>query len=330
VQALPPDFHDSELSHALAAGWGIAASSIDYAPVGFGSYHWIVTGNDKHRLFATVDDLSHKAWLGDTCDAAFAGLRRAFDTALALRDRAGLQCVLAPLATIGGDSVHRLSRRYSIALFPYLEGEPGDFGDDTSARHRGDVVRMLVELHRATPAVQHLAAHLDLQFAGRAGLESALEDPDRAWTGGPFAEPAQAWLAGHAADLGRLLDDFDQLAVAVAAADRPPVITHGEPHPGNVLHGHDGVVLIDWDTVGLAPRERDLWMIATASGEETAQYADATGHEVSTAAMSLYRLTWQLTDIAVYLDQFRSPHHHTQDTEQAWLNLESAIRFEDS
>jgi spectinomycin phosphotransferase len=50
--------------------------------------------------------------------------------------------------------------------------------------------------------------------------------------------------------------------VREAAESGPVVVTHGEPHPGNILRAAGGLYLIDWDTVGLALPERDLWMVA--------------------------------------------------------------------
>jgi aminoglycoside phosphotransferase (APT) family kinase protein len=45
------------------------------------------------------------------------------------------------------------------------------------------------------------------------------------------------------------------------AAGPDRVITHGEPHPGNLMVTDRGPVLIGWDTVGLARPERDLWWV---------------------------------------------------------------------
>jgi spectinomycin phosphotransferase len=323
VKDRPPGFDDHELFGALAQDWGIPAHAVDYLAAGFGSYHWIARDEDQQRFFVTVDDLERKAWLGDTREAAFAGLRRAFDTALHLRRQGGLGFVVAPLPTLGGETVRRIGPRHSVAVFPYLDGAAGDFGEDISGAHRGAVVRLLAALHQSPPPP--LPRRVDLDFAGRAGLEAAMNDLGRTWPGGPFAEPARAWLASHTGDLGRLVADFDQLMGAVAASGNAPVITHGEPHPGNILRSHGGLDLIDWDTVGLAPRERDLWLVATDSGDEVALYAEQTGHEVSQAAMSLYRLSWELTDVAAYIDQFRSPHQHGQDTADAWLNLTRTV-----
>ncbi len=64
--------------------------------------------------------------------------------------------------------------------------------------------------------------------------------------------------AGHAGQgLGELLDAYASLARHVASRQDRLVITHGEPHGGNVMTMSSGLVLVDWDTVLLAPPERD-------------------------------------------------------------------------
>ena len=46
--------------HALADGWGLSAETLRYAPVGGGSYHWVVTSDPGEQWFVTVDDLDDK------------------------------------------------------------------------------------------------------------------------------------------------------------------------------------------------------------------------------------------------------------------------------
>ena len=76
--------------HALADGWGLSAETLRYAPVGGGSYHWVVTSGPGEQWFVTVDDLDDKGWLGRTRPAVFAGLRAALDASVTLRREAGL------------------------------------------------------------------------------------------------------------------------------------------------------------------------------------------------------------------------------------------------
>jgi spectinomycin phosphotransferase len=69
-------------------------------------------------------------------------------------------------------------------------------------------------------------------------------------------------------------------------------------------------VLVDWDTVGLAPPERDLWHV-TADADGLALYAEATGRPVDPTAIALYRLRWELDDISIYTRELRAAHART-------------------
>lgn len=75
---------EERLLHSLG-DFGIMPATITYAPVGFGDYHWKITGADGGRWFASVADLEHKEHCGDGAVAALNGLRRAMDTAVRSR-----------------------------------------------------------------------------------------------------------------------------------------------------------------------------------------------------------------------------------------------------
>ena len=310
VRALPDDLDVSDLSTALAAGWGIDASEIEYAPLGGGSYHWIADD-----LFVTVDDLDRKPWLGETRDEAFEGLLRAFDTAVVLADN-GLEFVLAPVPTSGGESLCRVDERYTAAVFPFVDGQPGVFGEHEE-RDRVAVVEMLAEMHAATSTVEAIANEFDPDLPGRRELEQAIDELHEPWTSGPFAEPARAALAAHASEVVELLELMRRLARDLPARDEW-VVTHGEPHAGNVIRTSSGHVLVDWDTVALAPRERDLWWLVT----------DDDAHGADAAALDYFRLRWDLADLASFLMFLRAPHSENADTAKAYegVRICAAVR----
>lgn len=319
----PAGVGESELKLALAEGWHIHAAALRYAPVGGGSYHWIVRDGQDARWFATVDDLDDKSWLGDTRAAVGAGLRAAMDTALALRHHAGLRFVVAPMPARHGETVRPVGPKYAVAVFPFVNGASGRFGEDLPATERDQVMDMLAELHQATPTVTS-APLARIGLARRGEIETALSELGQPWHGGPFSEPARALLASTARKIRHLLDTFDQLAEHVAAA-REPVITHGEPHSANIIRAGPGRMLIDWDTVGLAPPERDLWMIVTGTGDEARRYSQATGRAVDPSALAFYRTRWALDDISAFVRQFRASHRRTADTEHLWRGLHSTL-----
>jgi spectinomycin phosphotransferase len=311
--------------------------------VGAGSYHWVAAdAASGERRFVTVDDLDGKGWLGRTRPAVLAGLRTAMDAALTLR-RAGLGFVAAPEPALTGETVRPLGARHAATVFPFLAGTPGDWHQPLPAPERAELVAMLAALHRTDPAAARLP-RIELGLSGRGDLETALAELGQRWTGGPYAEPARALLAGAAGPVHRHLDDLDRRAGAVAAVDI--VITHGEPHPGNVIRlpgtpatagpavaGPAGdacraaarLALIDWDTAGLAPPERDLWMVATETGDELRHYTELTGRPVDASALEFYRLRWALDDLSCFVRDLRSPHGPTPGAEDKWEGLETTI-----
>jgi spectinomycin phosphotransferase len=255
MRAMPKGLEVSSVVDALRDGWDFGVDVAEYAAVGAGSYHWEVTDKTGLRGFVTVDDLDQKPWLGDARDAAFDGLQGAFETSVALRD-AGLHFVVAPIPTRQGESLRRLDSRYAIALFPFVEGEAGEFGyyeDDDDSRRA--VVAMLAELHQATAAVGSAVRTVGLELPGRHHLEAALLELDEAWTGGPLSEPARTAVRDSASELAELLTLADRLSADARKRGGGWVVTHGEPHAANVMRTSEGRLLVDWDTVGLAPPE---------------------------------------------------------------------------
>lgn len=324
MRAAPPEeFTTSAVIGLLAKGWGLDVDSAEYSAVGAGGYHWVVTERDGGRRFVTVDDLDSKPWLKDKPESLFEGLRRAYQTAVALRD-SGLGFVVGPITTDSGEALHRIGQRYTIALFPFVDGQAGRFGDYDNAG-RVAVVKLLAELHQTSPVVASEAGSAGLDLPGRRQIEAGLQELNQTWLGGPFSEPARQVLARRSSDVTELLALADRLAAEVRGRGRSCVVTHGEPHAANVMRTGESRVLVDWDTVALAPPERDLWLVLSDDQQEATIYADATGHEVDQSALDFFRLTWDLKDLATYLDVLRAPHRDDEDTAQALQGVKNCV-----
>jgi spectinomycin phosphotransferase len=323
VRARPDGIGERDVKRALADGWRIDAAAMRYARVGGGSYHWVVRDGEGRRWFVTVDDLDHKAWLGSTRPAVLAGLRSAMDTALVLRRDAGLEFVVAPVPGCDGATVRPVGHGHAAAVFAFVSGTPGRWGEALSAPERSALVDALAALHLATPIRAAGAPVAAIELAQREALDAALRDLGRPWAAGPFAGPARVLLAGAEHRVRRLLEVFDRMAGAVRASAF--VLSHGEPHPGNVIRVGTRPMLVDWDTVGLAPPERDLWWVIGEAGEGTRRYAELTGRAADPAGLAFYRLRWALDDISSFVDMLRGEHRRTADTEHAWLALQETV-----
>ena len=321
----PDDLSEDVIRASLASAWDFRACALSYQPVGFGSHHWLAADAAGRQLFLTVHDLTAMlTGSADTAEAAYGRLHTAFECAVSLRRDAQLTFVIAPLPAADGRAVRRLSARYTLVVCPYLaDCEPGYEGE-FSAEDRPAMVRILAALHRARP----LAAPQRCDFAlpNADGLRAALARTSERWSGGPYGERARSLLARNAAGVTTLMAAYEELVRQVRQRTSRLVVTHGEPGTWNTLKTPAGFVIVDWDFVQLAPPERDLWALADSDGSVLAAYADATGIAVDAAALALFRMWFDLSEIADYICLFRDTHSDTQDAAESWQNLEVYLR----
>jgi len=299
--ALPTELIRTE----LASGWGVRARSIRPFLVGFGSDHWDVLDDAGARYFVS-------AGVGPdpVLDSDASGLA----AARALTD-SGFAGALPPLRGLDGAVVRRFTTTEGdaamLSVTEWVEPETPVTGDE--------VVSLLLDLHDRTDVVTGIARCDPRTASHRVDLGRALADLDRPWSG-PYGE--QARRAGRSARAAVIaaLDRFDRLAASLSATET--VITHGEPHGGNLLRRGGVPVLIDWDTARIAPTARDLWDLTTAQQHE---YEARSGRRLSREALELYRLRWDLDEIGEYLALFSESHEATEDTEVSWEALTESI-----
>ena len=130
---------------------------------------------------------------------------------------------------------------------------------------------------------------------------------------GPYAASFHDLIAEHHTILSEALLAYDRMASLLAADHTGWVITHGEPKINNILITSNGPVMIDWDTVRLAPPTRDLWM---TGGHQ--RYAELTGRQLPSEQLDFYRLRWDLADLCSYGSWFCRPHEATPDIQLGW------------
>jgi Phosphotransferase enzyme family len=305
VLTAPADLAEPDLAGVLTAAWGVSAPRLVYRPVGFGSHHWQATTDAGAAWFVTVDE-------PDTFDELAAALGAAQDLYAG-----GLSFVVAPVPTRDGGPLARLGR-FAVALYPYIEGrsfEWDDWDGWDAAGHRGAVLDLLVALHTST--IPTRARLDDLAIAHRDALVT-----DRLDDVGPYSGATARVLRQHRSAIRARLAEYDGM---LRGAPSTAVLTHGEPHPGNTMLTADGWRLIDWDTVRIAPPERDLWSLAGWDRDPLAGYEAATGYRPDPALLALFRLRWDLTDLAVTADRFRKPHTGDADDEKSWNILQSLL-----
>jgi spectinomycin phosphotransferase/16S rRNA (guanine(1405)-N(7))-methyltransferase len=275
---------------------------------------------DGDAWFVTADDVdARRLDDGEPAGRVVQRLGAALRSARALRDL-GLDFVVAPTQTIEDDIVHVVGNRWVVAIYPFVHGTSHDYGPHQTDAQRLAVVDRLTSIHTATNSARQHAFVDDFTIPHRAGLRQALAEEAR-WDGGPYSEPARRLVRDHAKKIESWLTSYDEAASQAVDRRGRMVLTHGEPHAGNTLDTPEGVVLIDWDTALIAPPERDLWSLALEDASVLDRYSDLTGVEPLPNALDLYRLRWDLAEVAEYVRTFRHEHGDDADTRTAWRAL---------
>jgi spectinomycin phosphotransferase len=281
----PDGIDRDELVRVLGAEWGLEVTQLTYEPVGFGTHH--------------------------------------YRAACALRE-AGLTFVHGPRRRTDGHAVSPMGD-FAVSMSEFLVGTSHPYGRFPSNELRRRVLAALGRMHAETSAVPPDLPRKDsLEIPNRSAFDSVCRELDGAWSGGPYGEPARALVRHSVGRIDRMFTRYDGLVPEVTSTSDTWVVTHGEPHAGNVMTTVDGgLALIDWDTVALAPRERDLWMIEPRDDEDWAAYGVAQAAEPG--AMELYRLGWELSEIGGYTAQFHAPHGDDENTKVSWRSLQSYL-----
>jgi spectinomycin phosphotransferase/16S rRNA (guanine(1405)-N(7))-methyltransferase len=216
--------------------------------------------------------------------------------------------------------------RFGVAVYPFISGQSFEWGEFPSPGYRLEVLRMLTAVHTAPAAASRHALADDFAVPHRDELEAACDPAGDAADCGPYARPASLLIRRNATQIRRLLARYDDLAQQARSQPARAVLTHGEPHPGNTMLTAGGLLLIDWDTALVAPPERDLWGLDPGDGSILGAYASATGVVPVPVMLDLYRLRWDITDIAADVSRFRRAHTGSIEDDKSWEFLSSLIK----
>jgi spectinomycin phosphotransferase len=193
---------------------------------------------------------------------------------------------------------------------PFRQGQPqlqsppgGHFGDQLPTVARVELLGALAALHGATPRLREPAPVFNTTLPPAPAGAGSFR--------GPFSESRRGKLAGGP---GR------SRAGLTLRPPSPPhrehagglVLTHGEPHAGNLIRSADRLFLVDGDTVALAPPERDLWLLDDGTPDGFQSYQERPGRPAPWRGSDL---GWALQDVADFVTLLRPPHEQDADTE---------------
>lgn len=310
----PGDLTDEMVTDWLRNHWAIESTGVSYAPVGFGSHHWIGLDQLRPRWFVKMDQLA------DASDRPLAKLRAITNVTKVLAAH-GHEYVLPPLPSETGHLVVRVHRRWAMQVYPHISGRSTEHGTWDDPNEHAAVAAMIGRLHAVAPLPP--LTRWNFEISPRGSIERILVSLSQPWEGGPYAEPARALLVAARQTIVGLLDQYDSLANEIEADPTPFVLTHGEPKSDNLIRATSGRrYLIDWDSAMLAPRERDLARLLPGPGNVLPVYKQAAGSStVRASAIDLFELWWKFQHIQQDTRRFQRPHQDTPTNAWFWNRL---------
>ena len=277
--------------------WDGRVIGVEHLAVGFGAWHWRADvgepGREERAAPGYFVSLDPPWWHSATT------LEATYAAAATLSDL--LPFVHPSVPTVHGGFTGALGDGW-LSVTSWVPGHrPGSLGPEA--------VQALDDLHSSPPPEGILAWEPSVPPE----VVDHLEDWTRhAWTAGPLGEAAREAVVTGAADVERGLAAYLRLLERLDPATYVP--THGEPGLHNLWRAEDGrLLLLDWETLRLAPRERDV----------LAGYAPHVEHDP--ALLELFRLEWQLGEVRSYADWLRGPHDDAADTRTALGGLRTQL-----
>ncbi|QBR91556.1 aminoglycoside phosphotransferase [Nocardioides euryhalodurans] len=294
----PPHVSDDDVRSLLWAHWLPDVEQVTHLPVGFGAWHWQAWAGGRPVLFVTLDQLGERH--------THKSLEGAYGAASALAAR-GLEFVLPQRRTVLGQCTVALGDD-RLSATPWLEGTSGDgsFRDEAHARATLDLLERL-HAETGTPALPRWRPLVHPSFASR--LDERTAQP---WRSGPYAEEARSALRQRLSEIRQWTADYHRLAAATDPASWVP--THGEPHTRNQVMTQAGTYLVDWESLKLAPRERDLATLVEHGWGDLVPAADP-------ALLAMFDLEWRLDEIAQYAAWFEAEHSGSESDRVALAGL---------
>jgi spectinomycin phosphotransferase len=242
----------------------------------------------------------------------------------------GVGHIIPPLTTVAGRLWTRLDA-FAVILYPFVDGHNG-YELDLSDRHWREFGAVLKSIHAADvpPSLRRCIPQETYSPQWREVVGTFLEQVERDIVYDSVAVKLAAFLNANRHEILELVGRAEQLARALRPQSPELVVCHSDIHAGNVLiDANDAFYVVDWDTLTLAPKERDLMSIGgglMGAGhtphEEEALFYRGYGHtEIDPIALAYYRYERIIQDIAVFCEQILATTQGGEDREQSFRYL---------
>jgi spectinomycin phosphotransferase len=276
---------DSVIIAAVQDQFTIHLQSLEFLPVGEGAWAYKGADNEQNKWFIKL------------CRLNTSNVARVTSH---LHNELGLSFVLSPILPESQTDTPKVNDNY-LSIYPFIEGETLNY-DALNKDYLTEIARDLRKLHSATLPQAIQALLLKETFDKYQDSASELMERAKNYTGNDkLLEHLRDFIASRWSSIDRILVNGRRISDYSKQHTYEFVVCHADIHPFNVIKTASGLVMIDWDGVMLAPRERDLVFYDSAIRTES-DFHQAYGldYQADSNLISYYNYEWVLQEYTDY------------------------------
>ena len=308
-----------QLARFVEDAYTLDIAAIAFHPKGEASYSYVAADGSGGRWLIKVQETARMANL----EARLQAVRFVY----AVCD---FTQVVAPRQSRWGECTRRYEQ-YTITVYPFVEGDPVEPGQQTEAYASG-LASLLGAFHQLGRRLPFPIPKETFDYPFEAPILKALRTVEAP---GQLANPVQEQLRElmltHRSNIFTTLETMSQLAVEVRRLDLDSVFIHGDPNWANILVDRSGALhLLDWDDLALGPPEHDLVFFSDRSPARfeafLRQYlAINEGARLHSELFAFYHYRWTLQEIADYTTRILFRNVNPAEDEHNWAELQPYV-----
>jgi len=244
----------------------------------------------------------------------------------------GIQQIISPLISVS-DNLWVNVEKYKLVLFPFIQGQNA-YETKLTETHWNEFGSALMKIHSARVPLE-IESRIQRETFSPRWREMVKTIVTNAQTGTyqeTVAQQCAEFVTSKNSEILDIIKRAEILAINLNNQTMKFVVCHSDLHAGNILIGKDGrFYIVDWDTLSMAPRERDLMYIGgglmnndrSPKEEEALFYQTYTLPKINKDAIAYYRFERIIQDIAAFCEQLLYSQDGGEDREQSLVYLKS-------
>ncbi len=294
-----PNIDDKHILNCLHDVYGLPVNSVEFLPLGADYNTAVYRAETRNKV------------------AYFVKLRRGeFDemtiTVPKLLHDQDIKGVIAPIATESQDLWADLDD-YKLVVFPFVNGYDG-YNIDLLDQNWIECGKILWAIHTAgiPSSIMNQIQRETYSDEWRVQVKQFQVRIEKETFDDPIASTLAHFLKSKTSRIDELVRRAEKLASVLREQSNPLVLCHADLHAGNILIDTQGMLfVVDWDTMILAPKERDLMYVGggqfmnkrTPQQEISLFYKGYEDTDIDLIALAYYRYERIVQDIVAYCDE---------------------------